>query len=102
MLNTRNLSNVIRSRWVLLLLILPLGVYIAYRLLEQEATRLIIPFFPREQDKSFGFYQDFLRLCFNELLWITFFFFVAWYFFRDTQLFLKVAKLETHFSLKSR
>jgi hypothetical protein len=102
MLNTRNLSNVIRSRWVLLLFILPAGIYIAYRLLEYEATRFIIPFFPREQDKSFGFYQDFLRLCFNELLWISLFFFVAWYFFRDTQFFLKVAKLETQFTLKSR
>ena len=102
MLNTLNLSHVIRSKWVLLLFIIPLAVYVVYRLMEHEATAFIIPFFPAEPDKSFGFYQDFLRLCFSELLWITMFFFVAWCFYRDTHFIAKITSLEKHLVLKSR
>jgi hypothetical protein len=35
--------------------------------------------FPVEPDKSFGFYRDFLRLCFSEMLWLSFFLLMAWY-----------------------
>jgi hypothetical protein len=51
-----------------LLFAFPLIIYGAFRLFEVERTHLIIPLFPKVPDKSFGFYNDFLRFCFHEML----------------------------------
>lgn len=52
---------------------LPVILYFILRTFEVDLTHLIIPYFEPEPDKSFGFYRDFLRLCFNEMLWLSFF-----------------------------
>jgi hypothetical protein len=70
----------IKAKWAPWLLIVPLGVYFVFRAFEAELTHFIIPFFPDEPDKSFGFYRDFLRLCFNEILWLSFFLLMTWVF----------------------
>jgi 4-amino-4-deoxy-L-arabinose transferase-like glycosyltransferase len=62
-----------RPKWVLLIFLFPLALYVVLRSFEDEVTHLIIPLFPVEEDKSFGFYKDFVRLCFNEMLWLSFF-----------------------------
>lgn len=67
-----------RARRVTWLFLLPVILYILLRLFEDELTALIIPFFPVESDKSVGFYRDLIRLCSNELLWITFFLLTTW------------------------
>ena len=72
------LSTSIRSRWIPALFLVPLIAYFIFRIYENELTGLIIPLFPVEEDKSFGFYQDFLRLCFNEMLWLSFYLLSAW------------------------
>ncbi len=72
------MSASIRSKWVPVLFLLPLLLYGLLRGAELEVTRMIIPLFPVEEDKSFAFYQDFVRLCLNEMLWLTFFLVVAW------------------------
>ena len=68
----------IRSPRVLLFFLIPLGAYLIARIYENEFTSLLIPLFPVEDDKSFGFYKDFVRLSFNEMLWLSFFLFLAW------------------------
>src|SRR5690606_34156837 len=69
-----------KSRWTVVILLLPVTVFLAYLTVETRLTELIIPLFPPESDKSFGFYRDFLRLCFNEMLWWSFFLLLAWVF----------------------
>ena len=72
------MSASIRSRWVPVLFLLPLLLYWLLRSAETELTNLIIPLFPVEEDKSFTFYKDFVRLCLNEMLWLSFFLLLAW------------------------
>lgn len=72
------MSASIRSRWLPVLFLIPLLLYWLLRSAEMEVTRIIIPLFPVEEDKSFTFYQDFVRLCLNEMLWLSFFLAVAW------------------------
>ena len=52
--------------------------YLVFRTFETEFTHFIIPFFPDEPDKSFGFYNDLLWLCFDEMLWLSLFFLLGW------------------------
>ena len=61
-----------------MLFLIPVIAYWIFRVYENDLTELIIPLFPVEDDKSFGFYQDFLRLCFNEMLWLSLFLLSAW------------------------
>jgi hypothetical protein len=82
--------------------LLPLGIYITYRLFELSATEFIIPLFPEEADKSFEFYRDFLRLCFNEMLWITLFLFLAWIFFLKTGFDPQLMRIEQHILTRLR
>lgn len=65
--------NATRSGWMGGVFLAPLIIYCILIAYEKELTQMIIPLFPVEDDKSFGFYRDFLRLCFNEMLWLTFF-----------------------------
>lgn len=71
-------SHPLREKWVALLFLVPIVLYFLLRYFESHLTDLIIPFFPIETDKSVSFYRDFLRLCFNEMLWLTFFLLAAW------------------------
>ena len=71
-------SSSIRSKWIPLVFLLPLLLYILLRAFETELTQMVIPLFPAEEDKSFGFYRDFVRLCLNEMLWLSFFMLMAW------------------------
>ena len=66
-----------KSKWLFLLFLVPLLTYILLRAFETELTYLIIPLFPEEPDKSFGFYRDLVRLCSNEMLWLSLFLFVT-------------------------
>ena len=59
----------LKAKWILTLFLIPPILYIILRSFETELTHFIIPYFPEEPDKSFAFYRDFLRLCFNEMLW---------------------------------
>jgi len=79
--NPDRILSSIRSPWVLVFFLLPLAVYFISRIYENELTSLIIPLFPIEADKSFGFYKDFVRLCFNEMLWLSFFLLLVWAFY---------------------
>lgn len=85
----------LRSRWVFLLFLLPVMLYLPLRYFESELTNLIIPFFPIEADKSVGFYRDLLRLCFNEMLWLSLFLLIAWilYTYVDVNLYVNAANL---------
>lgn len=67
-----------KSRWVPWLFTIPVTLYLVFRLFETELTHLIIPLFPEEADKAFGFYRDFLRLCLNEMLWLSLFLLMGW------------------------
>ena len=66
-----------KSKWLFLLFLIPLVTYFFLRIFEDELTSFIIPFFPEESDKSFGFYRDLLRLCSNEMLWLSLFVFLT-------------------------
>ena len=81
---------------MLLFFLAPLILYIVLRAFERELTELIIPLFPVEDDKSFGFYRDFLRLCFNEILWLTFFLFASWLVYIYTPITSAVTRREGH------
>lgn len=66
-----------KAKWLLLLFLVPLLLYIVLRAFETELTYIVIPLFPEESDKSFGFYRDLVRLCSNELLWLSLFLFLT-------------------------
>lgn len=57
--------------------------------------------FPKETDKSIGFYRDFLQLIFTELLWISGFFLLAWIFVVYVPLIKIAHKISTVFVSKS-
>jgi hypothetical protein len=65
-------------KWFSLLILFPLAIYSLYLANEQRLLSFIMSLFPREADKSIGFYRDFLKLVFGEMLWITGFFILAW------------------------
>ncbi len=75
-----SIINFAKTKWVLAFFLVPIGIYTAFLVLGTEITNFIIPFFPVEPDKSFGFYRDFVELCFNEILWLSFFLFLTWVF----------------------
>lgn len=66
-----------RSKWFLILFLLPFLLYLLLRNFERNLTDFIIPYFPVEPDKSYGFYRDLVRLCLNEMLWLSFFLLLA-------------------------
>jgi hypothetical protein len=65
-------------KWFPLLILFPLAIYGLYLTNEQRLLSFIMSLFPREADKSVGFYRDFLKLVFGEMLWITGFFTLVW------------------------
>lgn len=67
-----------RARWLALLFVIQVILYILLRSFESELTSLVIPFFPAEADKSVGFYRDLVRLCANEFLWLSLFLLATW------------------------
>jgi hypothetical protein len=76
-----SLKKRIKSRWFpLVFLIVPLSIFIAGKMFEEQITALIVPLFPAEEDKGFSFYHDFVRLCLNEWLWLTGFSLMTWIF----------------------
>ena len=85
-----------KSKWIPRLFVLPLIAYIIFRCFETELTNFIIPFFPDEPDKSFGFYHDFLRLCFHEMLWLSFFLLTAWVLTVHVPISQVVSRMENH------
>ena len=92
----------IKSRWVPYVFILPLGLYFIFRIFETELTLFIIPLFPNEPDKSFGFYRDFLRLCFNEMLWLSLFLLIAWLMLLLVPITRVMSWIENHYMRRSR
>jgi hypothetical protein len=70
--------NSIRSKWIALLVLLPLALFFLSRIYEPQLARFVESVLPKEPDKSYAFYQDFVRLCSTELLWITFYLAIAW------------------------
>ncbi len=52
---------------------LPILLFAASRIFEEEIVGFVISLFSPEPDKGYVFYQDFIRLCFAELLWLGFF-----------------------------
>ena len=72
------MSTSIKSKWIPFAFLLPVLLYLILRAFEIELTHMIIPYFPVEEDKSFGFYHDFVRLCLNEMLWLSLFLIMAW------------------------
>ncbi|MEO5602550.1 MAG: glycosyltransferase family 39 protein [Cyclobacteriaceae bacterium] len=75
------LLNKVRSGRLILFFLVSVALYALLRFFESQITHFIIPFFPVEVDKSFGFYRDFVRLCSDEWLWLTFYFSLAWFLF---------------------
>lgn len=76
--------------------------YLLFLQFEGELTRAIIPLFPDEPDKSFGFYRDFLRLCFQEMLWVSFFFLLAWFIGCYVPLSQIMKRIERHIKRRQR
>jgi hypothetical protein len=70
--------NASNFKWFPLLILFPLAIYWLYLSNEQRLVSFIMTLFPIEADKSVGFYRDFLKLVFGELLWIAGFFTLAW------------------------
>ena len=87
----------IKSKRVPYLFVIPLCLYLVFRAFETELTNFIIPLFPDEPDKSFGFYRDFLRLCFNEMLWLSLFLLTAWVIIMYVPLRDVMTRIEDHF-----
>ncbi len=70
----------IKTRWFPILIIGLVALHLLFRLTEGKFLAFIVGVFPQEHDKSTAFYQDFLRLLFNEILWIAAFLAVAWFY----------------------
>lgn len=68
----------IKWRWFPLLVIGLVLLYILFRVAEPALLTFVMGFFSKEPDKSTGFYLDFIRLMFNEILWLAGFLTVAW------------------------
>jgi hypothetical protein len=79
-LNGENLKTRIRSIWFFFVMLLfPVGIYCLGRIFENPITEALVPLFPAEKDKGFLFYLDFVRLCLNEILWLSFFLVIVWW-----------------------
>lgn len=91
-----SVRNSIKSKWFILLILFPIGFYIGYLLLETQLLSFIIPFFPKEPDKSVAFYRDFLSLVFSEMLWLSSFLLLSWLFVVYVPLFQVTGKLESY------
>lgn len=70
----------IKWRWFPILIATLVLAYIILRLSETRILTLVVDLFPVEPDKSTAFYLDFLRLIFNEILWLAAFLALAWLF----------------------
>jgi hypothetical protein len=70
----------IKWRWFPILIVVLVASFILLSIAEPLILPVVAKLFPKEPDKSTAFYQDFLRLIFNELLWIAGFLSVAWLF----------------------
>lgn len=97
----RSIVQIVKSKWIALFFLLPLIAYLIFRLFEAELTYFIIPFFPAEPDKSFGFYNDFLRLCFHEMLWYSFFLLTSWILFTYVPLHTVISSVEKRLLARS-
>ena len=86
----------IRSKRAPLILLIPVTCYFLFRLFETGLTHFIIPLFPDEADKSYGFYNDFLHLCFNEVLWFSFFMLIGWIMLIYVPLERVISKIQNH------
>lgn len=73
-----SLKNSFRSKWLALLIVLPIASYVMYLFNRDAWVAGIMTLFPIEKDKSVAFYADFLNLIFDEMLWLSVFVFVAW------------------------
>lgn len=68
----------IKSRWFPVLIVGLVLLHISLRLAEPYILTFVMGFFTSEPDKSTEFYLDFIRLIFNEILWLAGFLAVAW------------------------
>lgn len=74
------IKNTIKSGWIGLLILFPVGVYIFFYIYNRELLDFLLPYLPHEPDKSQAFYIDLLHLAFSELLWISGFLLLTWIF----------------------
>ncbi|HEY0656327.1 MAG TPA: glycosyltransferase family 39 protein [Chryseosolibacter sp.] len=70
----------IKWRWFPILIITLILGYIVLRIAEPQILSFLMAALPVEPDKSTRFYLDFLRLLFNEILWLAGFLGIAWLF----------------------
>jgi hypothetical protein len=87
----------IKSRWFPILIIGLVLLYILLRLTEAEILTFVMGFFTTEPDKSTGFYLDFVRLVYNEILWLAAFLAVAWVYVVYNPFSSTVKKIENTF-----
>lgn len=73
-------KNSVRSNWLLLLILFLLGAYAGFFFYDEQILSFVLPYLPREPDKSLAFYRDLLHLAFSELLWISGFLLLTWVF----------------------
>src|SRR5688572_27866741 len=79
-LKNEHLKTRIRSPlFFVVLLFLPACVYCLGRLFEDKIAAMVVPLFPAEKNKGFLFYLDFVQLCLNEVLWLSFFCILVWW-----------------------
>jgi hypothetical protein len=68
----------IKWRWFPILIASLVLLYTVCRFAEPQILALVIKAFPKEPDKASAFYLDFVRLVFNEILWLAGFLGLAW------------------------
>ncbi|HEY0741881.1 MAG TPA: glycosyltransferase family 39 protein [Chryseosolibacter sp.] len=68
----------IKSRWFPVFIVGLILIHILFRLAEPQILSFVSGVFPVEPYKSTAFYLDFVKLIFNEVLWIAGFLAVAW------------------------
>lgn len=70
----------LKTRWFPILIIGLVSLHLVFKFAEPKILDFVMGFFSPEPDKSTAFYQDFVGLILNEILWLAGFLVVAWLF----------------------
>jgi hypothetical protein len=64
------LRKSLKTRWFPILIIGLVSLHLVFKFAEPKILDFVMGFFSPEPDKSTAFYQDFVRLILNEILWL--------------------------------
>jgi hypothetical protein len=78
-----SLAEKLKSKWILTVFLLPVALYVAFLLFEEQIVTFALPFFPNEPDKTVAFYRDLVHLGMREMLWYSGFALLTWMIWRN-------------------